>query len=114
MASTADYVQYACEQMSVAGMVTYKKMFGEYAIYCDGKVLGLICDNVVFIKPTAAGDRLLPSAQRLPPYQGAKPYIVLDELDDKAFLAALISATCAQLPFPKPKKQKGEKVANGL
>ncbi|MEG2950922.1 MAG: TfoX/Sxy family protein, partial [Clostridia bacterium] len=56
MASTEEYVQYVCEQMSGAGTITYKKMFGEYTIYCDQKVLGLICDNQVFIKPTAAAD----------------------------------------------------------
>ena len=45
MASSIDYVLYVCEQLSIAGNISYRKMFGEYAIYCDGKVLGLICDN---------------------------------------------------------------------
>lgn len=81
-------------------------MFGEYAIYCHGKVLGLICDNQVFIKHTPAGDKLLPNAQRLSPYNGAKPYIVLEDLDNKEFLAGFISSTCEELPLPKPKKKK--------
>ena len=55
MASDLDYVQYVCDQMREAGEITYKKMFGEYTIYCNSKVLGLICDNQVFIKPTTAG-----------------------------------------------------------
>lgn len=106
MASTEDYVQYVCEQMSDAGTITYKKMFGEYAIYCDTKVLGLICDNQVFIKPTTAADAMMPNAERMPPYEGAKPHIVLDELDDMASLTAFICATCRELPLPKPKKKK--------
>ncbi|MEG0751901.1 MAG: hypothetical protein RR998_02200 [Oscillospiraceae bacterium] len=45
MASSPDYVAYDCEQMSFAGEITNKKMFGDYTIYCYGKVPGLICDN---------------------------------------------------------------------
>jgi hypothetical protein len=41
----------------------------------------------------------------LTPYNGAKPHIVIDELDDKEFLAEFIIATCAELPMPKPKKK---------
>ena len=106
MASTLDYVVYACEQMSIAGEVSYKKMFGEYAIYCDGKVLGLICDNQIYIKPTSAADKFMPNADRQPPYNGAKPHVLLEELDDRNHLAAFISATLAELPVPKPKKKK--------
>lgn len=106
MASSIDYVLYVCEQLSIAGNISYRKMFGEYAIYCDGKVLGLICDNQVYIKPTSAADELLPHAERLPPYNGAKPHIVLEDLDDREFLATFILATCAELPMPKPKKKK--------
>jgi len=106
MATSKDYVEYVCDQMSDAGTISYKKMFGEYAIYCDGKVLGLVCDNQVFIKPTSAGDKLLPKALRLPPYNGAKPYILLDDLDNKEFLAGFVSSTCEELPLPKPKKKK--------
>lgn len=106
MASSHDFVIFACEQMSLAGNITYKKMFGEYGIYCNEKIFGLICDNQVYIKPTSAADRLLPTAQRLPPYNGAKPHIVLEELDDKEFLAEFIAASCAELPMPKPKKKK--------
>lgn len=106
MASTQDFVEYVCDQMNDAGTVTYKKMFGEYTIYCDGKVLGLICDNQVFIKPTAVGEKLLPNAQRMSPYTGAKAHFVLEELDNKEFLTEFICATCAELPIKKPKKKK--------
>lgn len=106
MASSPDYVLYVCEQMNLAGEITFKKMFGEYAIYYDGKVLGLICDNQVYIKPTPAADKFMPNAERQSPYNGAKPHILLEELDDKELLAAFIAATCAELPMPKSRKKK--------
>ena len=105
MASAIDYVIYACEQMGTSGEISYKKMFGEYAIYCDGKVIGLICDNQVYIKPTPVADKLMPNADRQPPYKGAKPHIVLEDLDDREGLVAFITATVAELPIPKPKKK---------
>jgi len=90
--------------MSGAGNITYKKMFGDYAVYCDSKIFGLICDNQVFIKPTKAVDAFMPDATKESPYKGAKPYIVLEELDDKNLITEFIIATCDELPLPKPKK----------
>lgn len=106
MASNLDYVQYVCDQMHDAGEITYKKMFGEYTLYCNSKVLGLICDNQVFIKPTAAGETLIPNATMESPYDGAKPHIVLEDLDNRDFITRFVIATCAELPMPKPKKKK--------
>ena len=66
MASSVDFVEYVCGQISGAGNIAYKKMFGEYAVNCNGKVVGLICDNQFFVKKTAAGERLLPSVEEAP------------------------------------------------
>ena len=106
MASSLDFVVYACDQMRLAGDITYKKMFGEYGIYCNGKIFGLICDNQVYIKPTAVAETMLPNAERLAPYKGAKPHIVLEDLEDSQFLGMFIAKTCDELPSPKPKKKK--------
>jgi TfoX/Sxy family transcriptional regulator of competence genes len=106
MASSADFVEYVCGQISDAGNIAYKKMFGEYAVYCNGKVVGLICDNQFFVKKTAASELLLPSGEEAPPYPGAKPYMVIDCLDEREFLTDFISQTCNAIPLPKPKNKK--------
>lgn len=106
MASTQEFVQYVCGQMSGAEPVTYRKMFGEYALYAYGKVFALVCDNTVFLYPTPAGHALLPDAQMGLPYQGGTPKIILEELEDRAFLERLVLETCMFLPPPKPKKRK--------
>ena len=56
-------------------------MFGEYAIYCDGKVIGLICDNQFFVKKTTAGELIFPNCQEASPYTNAKPHLVIDSID---------------------------------
>jgi TfoX/Sxy family transcriptional regulator of competence genes len=107
MASELGYVQHVCDQVRNVGDVSYRKMFGEYAVYVGEKVVGLVCNNQLFVKPTEAGRELLGTPTEGPPYPGAKPYFVLDEhLDDSALLSAVFSATEAALPAPKPKKKK--------
>jgi TfoX/Sxy family transcriptional regulator of competence genes len=105
MASSLDFVEYVCGQISDAGNIAYRKMFGEYAIYCNGKVIGLICDNQFFVKITSSA-MLSPSCEEAPPYPGAKPYLVIDRLEDREFLTALIINTCNALPLVKSKKNK--------
>ena len=83
MASDIGFVEYVCEQIRGAGHVSHRRMFGEFAVYCDGKVVALVCDNQFFLKPTDAGKALLDRVKEAPPYPGAKPYYLIDaQLDD--------------------------------
>lgn len=85
-----------------------RKMFGEYALYLDGKVVALICDDRLFVKPLDVARALLPGAEEGPPYPGAKPHLVADAwLDEPDVLAEALRAVAAALPAPKPRKPKG-------
>lgn len=105
MASDISFVEYVIEQASGAGKITCKKMFGEYGIYCNDKIVGVICDNILYIKKTQAGAAVCPKLEECSPYDGAKPHFVFDDVDDKS-LTRFIRATCDELPAPKPKKKK--------
>ena len=107
MASNPDFVQYVVDQCGGAGEMTSRKMFGDYCLYCDGKVVGLVCDNALYVKPTEPARALLRTVEMRPPYDGAKPYFYIEEVDDRDYLASLVRATCAALPEPKGKKKKG-------
>lgn len=112
MASDLSFVEYVAEQIAAAGRISFRKMFGEYALYCDGKVVSLVCDNRFFVKPTAAGRALLPKAKEGFPFPGAKPWLVVDEwLDDDEFMAKLVRMTAAELPAPRTKAVKQAKTA---
>lgn len=111
MASSPEFVQYVADQLSGAGTITYKKMFGEYGVYCDGKIFADVCDDQLFIKITEAGRALYPGLTEAPPYEGAKNYFLIEDIDDRDFLTALTMATCQALPEPKPKKRRN---GNGL
>lgn len=106
MASNLDFVLYVCDQLSEAGSITHKKMFGEYGIWLNGKYIACICDNQLFVKQTQAGRALLKTPVEAPPYQGAKPAFLIENLEDRAFLAKLIQVTFDELPASKTKRAK--------
>ena len=110
MASDQSFVTFVCDQMHGAGLIESRKMFGEYAIYCDGKVVALVCDNQLFVKPTPGGKAVCGDVVEAPPYRGVKPfYLITDRLDDADWLARLIATTARELPVPKAKKPKIKK-----
>ncbi len=110
MASDEEFVRSVHDQVRGVGDVSYRRMFGEYAVYVGQKVVALVCDNQLFLKPTDAARALMPSVAEAPPYPGAKPYLVADEyLDDREMLSELFRVTADALPMPKPKTSRGPK-----
>jgi TfoX/Sxy family transcriptional regulator of competence genes len=95
------------DQLSAIKGISSRKMFGEYAVYIHGKVVALICDNALYVKPTKAGREYIGTPLEAPAYPGAKPsFLIQDEVDDREWLNRLIALTYAELPEPKPKSKK--------
>ena len=105
MATKQRTVDYILDQLSSLEGVLAKKMFGEYAIYYESKVVALVCDNQLFVKPTKAGKAVINNIEEAPPYKGAKPsYLISADLwDDAEWLSQLIKLSAAELPLPKTK-----------
>ena len=108
MGTDARTVEFILEQGAGAGALSARKMFGEYALYLHGKVVALICDDTLFVKPTDTGRTLLGEPATGAPYPGAKPHfrLDLDACEDAEALAVLLKSTADALPDPKPKGQK--------
>jgi len=82
-------------------------MFGEYVLYCNDKVVALICDNQLFVKPTNAGKLFIGKVIKKPAYTGAKSsFLIEDQIEDRDWISNLISITEKELPTPKPKSKK--------
>ena len=111
MSSNQSTVDYLIDQMIDAGEVSYKKMFGEYGIYCAGKMVASVCDDKLFVKPTMRGRAYIGNVAEASPYPGAKPaFLITDKkLKDAGWLSELIRITAEELPVPvKKKKQSGK------
>ena len=108
MATQQRTINYLIEQATSAGTVSAKPMFGEYGVYVDGKMIGSVCDDQLFVKPTASGRVHAEPVHEAPPYPGAKPQLLIkaDRWDDAEWLGELLRVTATELPAPKPRKAK--------
>ena len=117
----------SCRSRSLSALVWRKRKFmtrnrrksetvsllGEYAVYCDGKVVALICDDQVFVKKSKAAREMLgDNAEEGVPYDGAKSHYLITDLDNQRFMVQLMRAICDDLPEPKPKSKKSKAPAS--
>lgn len=107
MATDASFAEFVLEQVELPGRVALRKMFGEYALYVDERVVALLCDNQLFLKPLEPLRARLAHVDEAPPYPGAKPHFrIADELERPAELTALLLEAARLLPVPKPRAAK--------
>jgi DNA transformation protein and related proteins len=101
--STAEFLLDQVRPSVPSGRIL--KIFGEYALYVDEKVVALICDDQLYVKPTKAGQTYLSKVELAPPYPGAKPHFLIsgEYWDDGEWLAKLLNLTAEELPLPKKK-----------
>ena len=106
MASDQNFLDFVLEQIKNAGEITAKKMFGEYGIYSDGKLFGMICDDKLFIKPTNSGRQFIGNVVEASPYEGAKSsFLIEDKIEDSDWLSELIRISVKELPPPKKRNK---------
>lgn len=104
MASSKAYLDFILDQLSDLEGISSRAMMGEYILYYRGKVIGGIYDDRFLIKPTKSAAALLPDAPRELPYEGAKEMLLVDRVEDRAFLCELLNAVYEELPAPKKRK----------
>ncbi|MEQ8525310.1 TfoX/Sxy family protein [Gracilimonas sp.] len=107
MATSKEFVDFVIGQITNAGDITARSMFGEYGIFSDKKIFGLICDNKLFVKPTEAGRKYIGNVVEAPPYEGAKnSFLIEEKLEDSEWLSELVRITLKELPEPRKRKKK--------
>ncbi|MBR5667526.1 MAG: TfoX/Sxy family protein [Lachnospiraceae bacterium] len=100
-----EYNEYVREVFSAAGDIVIKSMMGGYLVYLNGKLIGDICDNELFMKRTPTSDRLLADSELRYPYEGSKTLMhVFDRFEDKELIQELLGGMYTELPAPKKKK----------
>lgn len=104
MATSKAYMTYILDQFSGVEGITCRPMMGEYLLYCQGRLMGGLYDDRLLVKPVPAALALMPAAHQEPPYKGAKPMLLVENVDDRAFLARLTAAMLPELPLPRKKK----------
>lgn len=108
MSTQPSTIEFIIEQVTAAGTITSRKMFGEYCLYCDGKVVALVCDDQLFIKPTEGGRKFIKDVVEKPAYPGSKQYLWIsgEYWDDADWMSELVKITALELPLPRRKAKK--------
>ena len=106
MATTKEYLQFILDQLTGLEDIAYRAMMGEYILYYRGRIAAYLCDDRLLVKPVAAAKKLLPEAPMEPPYEGAKEMILVEDVDNAAFLCEMFRAIYDELPEPKKKRKK--------
>lgn len=106
MASQKQSVDHMIDTLAPLAL-TSRKMFGEYALYLDGVVVALVCDDRLWIKPTPGTAAALAGCPAGEPFPGARNYCNADALLDTPEQAAgILRVIARERPPPKPKKRK--------
>ena len=113
MATKQSTIDFILDQLAPLDGAYARKMFGEYALYYEGKVAGLVCDDQLYIKLTKEGTEFVGAHfQEGQPFPGAKNFILIDggQLEERDWLCELVRITADNVPYPKPKKSKKKPV----
>ena len=105
MASSKEYLDFILDQLSELEDISCRAMMGEYIIYYGGKVIGGIYDDRFLVKSTRSAAAMMPEADMECPYEGAKEMLLVDNVENKEFLKALLDAMYEELPAPKKRKK---------
>lgn len=106
MASHPDFVDFVADQLREAGTIRSRKMFGEYGLYCDGVFFAVICDDQFFVKITPEGQAAFPDLPKAPPYEGARDSFLVEDVEDREQMTALVRITCEVLKARPQKKRR--------
>ena len=102
-----EFNEYVRESFSGFGDIVIKSMMGGYLVYFNGKLIGDICNDELFLKRTPTSDRLLAESELRYPYEGSKTLMhVFDSFDDKSLISELLDGMYAELPEKKSAKTR--------
>lgn len=104
MATSINFINYVCEQLNGIGNLSYKKMFGEYMVYLNGKPVITVCNNMAFVKKLNCIQGMMKDADVGFPYEGAKEHYVLD-IDNASLSKNVVMEIEKVTPMPKRKNK---------
>lgn len=102
MSTKQEFVDHILSQLEGLD-VRARKMFGEYGLYCDEKVVAFICDDTLFVKILPENEQLATGVPKAPAYPGSKDYYAVpdDKLTNDEWLREFIQTTALAVPAKK-------------
>ena len=105
MATSKEYLSFILDQLTPLDGISHRQMMGEYILYFHGKIAAHLCDDRLLVNPVPSARALLPHAPMESPYEGAKPMLVVENVDERGFLSTLFTAIEPELPGQKKARE---------
>jgi DNA transformation protein len=107
MSTQKETVEFILEKLDDKRFTT-RAMFGEYALYASGKVVALVCDDLLYVKILPASSVLESSCEKGNPYPGARLHYIVEEsqLSSIEDLPGILLEVAASLPAKKKAAKK--------
>ena len=99
LSTSKDFKDFILEQLDLLDNVTCKPMMGEYLLYYNNILFGGIYDNRLLVKIVETNKKYKMEEQI--PYETAKPMYMVEDIEDKELLKAIVIDTCESLPKKK-------------
>ena len=108
MSTQKETVEFILDKLGNFKAFSVRAMFGEYALYADGKVVGLICNDQLYVKILPASLELENICDKDEAYLGSKKFYVVEEsqLSQIKNLSDILLDIAKALPEKKVKKKK--------
>jgi DNA transformation protein and related proteins len=78
MVASAEFAEFLREQLAPLGHLTMRRMFGKTGVFCDGVMLGMVIENVLYLRVDDGNREAFKEAEAFPPLNYAKQGRTLD------------------------------------
>ena len=78
MVASDSFAEFLREQLAPLGRVTLRRMFGKTGVFCDGVMLGMVTENMLYLRVDDHNRALFKEAEASPPLNYEKGGSTID------------------------------------
>ena len=78
MVASDSFAEFLREQLAPLGHVTMRRMFGKTGVFCDGLMLGMVTDNMLYFRVDDGNRDAFKEAEVTPPLNYSKQGLAID------------------------------------
>ena len=78
MVASDSFAEFLREQLAPLGRITLRRMFGKSGVFCDGVMLGIVTENMLYLRVDEHNRETFREAAAYPPLNYAKGGNIID------------------------------------
>lgn len=78
MVASDSFAEFLREQLAPLGRISMRRMFGKTGVFCDGVMLGIVADNMLYLRVDDGNRTAFEEARAFPPLSYEKKGASID------------------------------------